>query len=202
MLGSMSAALKQSHLSVADYLAGELTSDVKHEYLGGAVYAMAGAANTHNLVAVNIISGFRQRLRGHQCRTFNSDTKLRIKLPTHLRFYYPDAMVVCRLNPGHETFQDEPSIVVEVLSPATRRIDEGEKREAYVTIPSLEAYLLVETGEARVTVWRRGESGFVPEVHSGMSGVIHFPWLGIELPLAEIYEDIVFGGPSLREGEE
>lgn len=198
----MSAALKQSHLSVADYLAGELTSNVKNEYLGGAVYAMAGATNNHNSVALNITSAFRQRLRGHPCRPYNSDTKVRLKLPTHVRFYYPDAMVVCRSNPAHETFQDEPSIIVEVLSPATRRIDEGEKREAYLTIPSLEAYLLVETSAARVTVWRRGEAGFSPETHEGIDGVIHFPWLGIELPLAEIYEDIGFTGSSLREGED
>jgi Uma2 family endonuclease len=106
----MTAAEKLELMSVEDYLTGELNSTIKHEYLGGMVYA-------------------------HKCRPFNSDTKIRVRLPTHLRFYYSDASVVCRPNAPDDSFQDEPAVIVEVMSDATRRIDEGEKKDAYLTIP-------------------------------------------------------------------
>src|SRR5438477_811273 len=157
----MSAVEKRSLISVEDYLAGELGSPLKHEYLGGVVYAMAGARNVHNTIAGNIFAAFHTRLRGRPCRPFNSDTKIRVRLPTHWRFYYPDASVVCRPNPQDDSFQDEPAAIFEVLSQATRRIDGGEKKDAYLTIPSLSAYVLLEQDTAAAVVYRRTEQGFV-----------------------------------------
>src|SRR6202049_440653 len=117
----MSAAKKLNLVSVEEYLAGELISPIKHEYLGGVVYAMAGARNVHNVIAGNVFAALHARLRGRPCRPFNSDTKVRIRLPTHVRFYYPDASVTCRPNPPTDSFQDEPAVIVEVLSSRTRR---------------------------------------------------------------------------------
>src|SRR5713226_10746586 len=128
----MSAAKKLNLISVEDYLASELDSPTKHEYLGGVVYAMAGARNAHNTIASNTLIGMGARLRGNKCRPLNSDTKVRIRFPTHVRFYYPDASVVCVPNPPNELFQDNPAVIAEVLSRSTRRIDEGEKKDAYL----------------------------------------------------------------------
>lgn len=89
-IGAMSAAKKLNPISVEDYLAGELISPIKHEYLGGVVYAMAGARNVHNLIATNTLVALGTRLRGKRCRPYNSDTKIRVRLPSHVRFYYPD----------------------------------------------------------------------------------------------------------------
>src|SRR5207237_6192599 len=102
----MSAAKKLKLVSVEDYFAGELISPIKHEYLGGVVYAMAGARNVHNIIATNIVGALYARLRGRPCRPFNSDTKIRVRLATQVRFYYPDASVVCRPNPQTDSFQD------------------------------------------------------------------------------------------------
>src|SRR5947209_16181890 len=146
----MSTAKKLNLVSVDDYLEDELNSPVKHEYLGGVVYAMAGARNAHNLIASNTLVALGSRLRGKRCRAFNSDTKIRLRLPHQVRFYYPDVSVICRPNPQSDSFQDEPAVLVEVLSKRTRRIDEGEKKDAYLTIPSLCAYLLVEQETATV----------------------------------------------------
>ena len=112
----MSTAKKLALVSVEDYLAQELISPIKHEYLGGVVYAMAGSRNAHNLIATNTVGVLHARLRGRPCRPFNSDTKIRIRLPTHVRFYYPDVSVVCRPNPQTDSFQDEPAVLFEVLS--------------------------------------------------------------------------------------
>src|SRR5439155_3181988 len=132
----MTAAKKLELIPVEDYLAGELVSPIKHEYLGGVVYAMAGARNAHNLIATNTLVAVGNRLRGKRCRPFNSDTKVRVRLPTHVRFYYPELSVVCRANPPTDSFQDDPAVLFEVLYRSTRRIKEVEKKDAYLTIPS------------------------------------------------------------------
>lgn len=188
----MSAIEKSELITVEDYLAGELASPVKHEYVGGVVYAMAGARNAHNLIATNALVAFGTRLRGQPCRPFNSDTKLRLRLPSHVRFYYPDVSVICRSNPQVDSFQDEPAVIVEVLSRATRRIDEGEKKDAYLTIPSLAVYALVEQERPAVIAFRRGQLGFVREVYQGLDAVLPLDEIGITLPLAEIYETVEF----------
>jgi Uma2 family endonuclease len=164
----MSAALKWNLVSVEDYLAGELRSPIKHEYVAGVVYAMAGAINRHNRIATNTLGGLYTRLRERPCQPFNSDTKVRIRLPTQTRFYYPDASVVCQPNPEHDSFQDHPAVIAEVLSRRTRRIDEGEKKDAYLTISSLGVYLLIEQEMPLVTVFRRTDAGFVREVYHGL----------------------------------
>src|SRR5262245_37717373 len=133
----MTAAEKLNLMSVEEYLAGELDSPVKHEYLGGVVYAMAGARNAHNRIAECILAHLFFRLRGKSCQPHNSDTKVRIRLPTHERFYYPDVSVVCDHNPQEDSFQDRPVVIFEVLSKKTKRIDGGEKKDAYLTIPTL-----------------------------------------------------------------
>lgn len=188
----MTAAKKLNLISVEEYLVGELVSPIKHEYLGGVVYAMAGARNQHNLIASNTLVALGSRLRGHRCRPFNSDTKIRVRLPTHVRFYYPEVSVVCRPNPPHDSFQDEPAVIVEVLSRRTRRIDEGEKKDAYLTIPSLCVYLLVEQEIPAIVAYRRTEHGFVREVHEGLDAVVPLGEIEIVLPLAEVFEAVEF----------
>lgn len=88
--------------------------------------------------------------------------------------------VVCRSNPETDSFQDEPVVVVEVLSDSTRRLDDGEKRDGYLTSPSLQVYLLVEQVEAAVVVDRRTEQGFVREICFGRDAVLPLPEIGVE----------------------
>ncbi|MBM4068977.1 MAG: Uma2 family endonuclease [Planctomycetes bacterium] len=188
----MSAAHKINRLAVEDYLAGELTSSIKHEYVGGIAYAMAGARNVHNRIVGNIFGSIFARLRGKPCQPFNSDTKMRIRLPGEIRFYYPDVSVVCDPNRDDESFQDQPIVIFEVLSRGTRRIDEGEKKDAYLAIPSLAAYVLVEQEFASVVVWRRTGEGFVPQTHDGLNAILPLTEIATELPLAEIYQGVSF----------
>src|SRR5579862_3723063 len=101
----MSTAKKLNLVSVDDYLATELISPIKHEYLGGVVYAMAGARNAHNIITVNTLAALHTRLRGRPCRPFNSDTKIRVPLPAQVRLYYPDASVSSRPGPQADSFQ-------------------------------------------------------------------------------------------------
>ena len=190
----MTALRKPDLLSVEDYLEGEKVAEIKHEYLGGVVHAMAGAKNRHNMIAVNSLGHLFGKLSGKPCQPFSSDTKLRVEYPDHTRFYYPDAMVVCQSNPEDDHFQSQPVVVIEVLSESTRRTDMGEKRDAYLTIPSLKVLLLVEVDRAEVVAYRRKpEGGFSGELYQGMDEVIALPEIETELALSEIYERLEFG---------
>lgn len=188
----MSTATKLNPVSVGDYLESELSSPTKHEYLGGVIYAMAGAKNVHNTIASNIHGALYLRLRGQRCRPCTSDTKIRIHLPTHIRFYYPDASVVCEPNPGDDSFQDNPVVIFEVLSDKTSRIDSEEKRDAYLTIPSLAVYAMVEQDHPAVVVYRRSLKGFERELYEGLDVVLPLKEIGIGLPFGDIYENVGF----------
>src|SRR5438094_6885 len=104
----MTAAKKLNRVPVEDYLAGELVSPVKHEYLGGVIYAMAGAKNVHTDIGGNAYHALRNRLRGKPCKPYNSDTKIRLLVSGQYRFYYPDVSVTCRPNPPLDSYQDKP----------------------------------------------------------------------------------------------
>ena len=198
----MTAARKIELLSVEDYLTGERRAKKKHEYAGGYVYAMAGGKNVHNMVATGFLGLMHAKLRGRPCQPFNSDTKVRIRMPTHTRFYYPDGMIVCEPSGPNEVFQDRPVVIAEVLSVKTRRIDEGEKRDAYLTIPTLAAYLLIETERPRVVVHRRTPEGFVAQGYDGVDATIPLEAIGTELSLAELYERVDFAAAAREADDE
>jgi Uma2 family endonuclease len=188
----MSTARQFEPISVRDYLRAEEDAGQKHEYLFGVVYAMVGAKNVHNRIATNITGALHAQLRGKPCQVFNSDTKVRVQQAKGICFYYPDALVACRLNPASDTFQDQPVVVVEVISESTRRTDENEKRDAYLSIDSLCQYILVESETIAAVVYRRGDSGFERETIIGGESVIDLPEIGCHLSLAEAFEKVVF----------
>jgi len=189
----MSAALKWNLMTVEDYLAYEFASPIKHEYVGGVLHAMAGARVVHDIIAVNIISALHSQLRGKGCRPFSSDMKIRIQMPGHIRFYYPDASVICHSTPRDESFQDEPVVIFEVLSRKTRRVDLGEKKDGYLSIPSLSVYVLVEQDSPVVVAFRRTKSGFVRELYEGLDAILPLGEIHTELPLSEIYSGAELG---------
>lgn len=183
----MSTAPRLDALTVDEYLAGESRAERKHEFVDGVIYSMVGGSNAHAIIATNITGLLHAQLRGSRCRVFNSDAKVRIRRGSSTRFYYPDASVICTPNRPQDTFNDHPVVVIEVLSESTRRTDENEKRDAYLSIDSLLVYVLVEQETAAVVVHRRTEIGFSREVWSGVDATIPLPEIGCSLPLAEIY---------------
>lgn len=186
----MNTAKQYNLVSVEEYLEAELLSPIRHEYIGGVVYAMSGARNVHTLVSTNVTASLWNRLRGSRCRAYNSDAKIRIRHPNHTRFYYPDVSVICHSNPPDDQYQDHPTVIVEVLSDSTRRIDMGEKSESYFTLPSLEVYLLIEPDVPLVIAYRRREHEFQREVIKGRDSILSLPEIGVELPFEEIYDGV------------
>jgi Uma2 family endonuclease len=185
----MAGALAQSQhlISVEEYLEGEKVSEVRHEYVDGYVYAMAGGSDDHNRIAVNITSELREALRGKRCEPFGSDMK--VKIPGSNVFYYPDAFVVCDPTDNAKYFRERPTVIFEVLSPDTERTDQREKRFAYTLIPTLKVYVMVSQQSHEVTVLRRGRGGsWTVTVVSGAKEELSLPEIKIEVPLGRLYE--------------
>jgi Uma2 family endonuclease len=146
-------AEKLNYITVEDYLAGEEISEIKHEYVDGQVYAMAGAKLKHNLIAANISGLLWSALRGKPCFPLHSDMLVKT---LGKRFRYPDVVVVCDDDTStDERVRESPVLIVEVLSKSTRKKDKGEKRMEYLAIPSLQEYVLIEQDFAEVEVQRR-----------------------------------------------
>lgn len=188
----MSSAPHYQPIQVHDYLLGELKAKRKHEFVDGLVYAMAGGTVTHNRIASHATGLLFSQLRGHRCEVFNSDMKIRIRRGRDTRFYYPDTSVVCTPNPPSDSFHDAPVVIVEVVSESTRRVDEYEKREAYLSIDSLCVYILIEQSSAAALVYRRADSGFECESYVGMDTIIPLPEIECQLALADLYQNVDF----------
>ena len=155
---------------------------------------MAGGKVRHAAVSGNLFGSFFNSLRGKNCRPFSSDMKVRVDLPTQTRFYYPDLQVVCESTGDDDSFQDKPMVVVEVLSDSTKRVDLGEKRDAYLAVPSLKVLMIVDPGRLWVQLDRRGANGgFSQEFYQSLDEVIPLPEVETELRVAEIYEGIDLG---------
>ena len=177
-------------ISVADYLAEELHSETKHEYLGGVLHAMSGGTVHHGRSGGNCFGSLFSSMKGRRCQPYNSDVALRVTLPSHVRFYYPDLQIVCDSNNGDDQFQDRPVVVIEVLSNSTRRIDLGEKRDAYLAIPTLKV-LIIDPADHFVRVDRRqNNGGFQQETYQELTDTIDLPEVETNLHLADIYDGI------------
>lgn len=176
--------------SVAEYLDGEPLSDIRHEYVDGEIYAMAGAGEAHNLIAGNVFSKLRNLVRGGPCRVFISDMKLHVA--TWNAFYYPDVMVICDPGDVQSLYKQNPSLVVEVLSPSTESIDRREKMLAYRTLPSLREYLLIAQDRRHVELYRRAADDSWMLTTLAEAGTVPLDCVQASLTLDEVYEDVSF----------
>jgi Uma2 family endonuclease len=173
-------------ISVDDYLEGERFSEIKHEYSGGVVTAMAGASRKHELVGGNLFASIHTHLRGKGCRTFKSDMKLHTEVIGSDIFYYPDIMVACEPDDDQPYFVRKPKLIIEILSDNVMR-DRVEKFLVYQRITSLLEYVVVGQHPDRpeVTIFRR-EDGWEPgEVHR--FGEFTLRSIGLTLKVEELY---------------
>jgi len=201
------------YVRVEDYLAFENTSDTKHEYMDGVVYpwgdpdhpldpevvlglrpeprtAMAGGSKAHSLIKVNLTIALGTHLGDGPCRLYDSDLRVR---PDGGHYFYPDLFVVCADDHGAhtDTEVDNPTLVIEVLSPSTERVDRVSKLRRYANAPSLREYMLVNSMFPEVMV-RHLEQGqwltIVPEADE----VVRLESIGLELDFAAIYRNVVW----------
>ena len=144
--------------SVEEYLEGEKSSKLRHEYLNGVVYAMAGGTLNHNRITLNIGSALDDWLAGSNCRPFVSDVKVKVQTLASESYYYPDVVVTCAADDTNDLFLENPTTIFEVLSDSTERIDRQEKFLAYRSLESLQEYILVSQDRREVTVARKRDN--------------------------------------------
>lgn len=186
----MTVAARQL-FTFAEYLQLEEMSPIRHEFLDGQVWAMAGGTADHSAIAVNVQTLLNVRLRGRRCRVFNTDFRIRVEA-TGLGTY-PDGSVICgavEYDPGDDSLRTavNPIVLIEVLSPTTEKYDRGEKLDHYKQIPSVREIVLVAHDDRRVDLWRRTARGWTQLVFREEEAV-QLDSLDCSLPVDEIYYD-------------
>lgn len=179
-------------MTVDEFFEWQKRQDRNYELVDGVpvltIKAMTGASARHDTIAVNALSALHQRLRGGPCRPRTSDQSVLTFRGTRR----PDVSIECGKPHDASMATAEPRVVIEVLSPSTTRYDRFQKLEEYKLQPAIKVILLVDTGQPRVTVWRRAGEGWGNHEISGPDAVIDLPEIGTELPFAELYLDVDF----------
>ena len=198
-------SLPRSHArhSVEEYLALERGSEERREYLDGHIYAMAGESPEHGAICTNIGGQLYAQLRGKSCQVFSKDLKVRSG-PAPKRgqttkglYSYPDLLVVCGELKFHDEHRDvllNPSVIIEVLSPATEAFDRGEKWARYQTwLPELTDYVLVSQTKPRIDHFHRGTGGeWVYSLVNSLEESLRLNSVGCVLQLTDVYDRVVF----------
>lgn len=176
--------------TLLDYEAVELGSPLRHEFVGGAIYAMAGGSPRHNEVAANLVFALRTALADTPCRPIGSDQRVRV---SDTEYTYPDVTVFCgpiETAPGPPAgTATNPALVIEVLSDATRAYDCGEKLAMYQRIPSVREVWLVEPDAVHLTIHRREGETWAAETLDDPAASVRV--LGSEVSLAAVMERVV-----------
>lgn len=183
--------------TVEEYLELEKTSEIRHEYICGQVFAMSGGSKEHNTITLNIASRLRSHLRGDSCSVFMADIKVNIQLAnqnlqnTKSIYYYPDVVVSCDADDNDRFSLDYPCLIIEVLSPSTEITDRREKFAHYRSLESLQEYVLVSQHEVKVEVYRKDSQGNWSLIILGKDNELHLSSIDLTLTMAEVYEDVI-----------
>ena len=189
-------------LSPAEYLERERRAPRKSEYINGTIYAMAGASRQHVRISASIVISLGSQLKGKSCEPFNND--LRVKVPRTTLYTYPDVLVAC---PPMEWEDDEfdtllnPTVIVEVLSPSTKRYDRGDKWAHYQRLNSLRDYILVSQDECRVEHYTRlPDNRWELAAYEDLADAFPIESIGCTLALRDVYDRITFAPPADSDG--
>ena len=182
-------------MTLEEFLEWEERQPLKHEFDGFGPVAMSGGTIGHAAIQANLARSLGNRLLGGPCRFFGSDLKFLMKE----RVRYPDGVIVCGPTDSDAKWLETPRIVFEVLSPGTARTDRVVKASEYQATPSVMRYVMLEAdGIGAVVFARKGEIWMHELLDEGAT--LRLPEVGVELPLAELYEGVNFAKkkPSRR----
>ena len=183
----MNLALRKP-MTLAEFLEWEERQPMRYEFDGVGPVAMTGGTVGHADIEANLAAALRTRLRGKPCRFYGSDLKFQV---ADGQVRYPDGMVVCSPIDRTATVVYDPVVVFEVLSPSTARDDRIVKAREYQATPSVQRYVMLEQDGVSATVYARSGETWTHEILIANS-VLTLPEIGVELPLAELYEGVVF----------
>ena len=187
----MNVALRRA-MTQEEFFAWAERRDGRYWFDGFQPVAMVGGTNNHGTIADNIRAELRQRLRGGPCRVGGPDGGGVETVGKRVR--YPEAVVTCSRLVGTSRKVPDPVIVFEVVSQSTRRVDEVFKLREYHAVPSIRRYVLAEQTGMAVTVHSRQDGEAWRTVVAGEGDTLLLPEVGIQLPVAAIYDGVVFDG--------
>ena len=185
----MGQAAYQPIMTAADYLAWEAQQKDRHEFVGGEIFAMAGAEDKHVTVAGNLYMTLRQHLSGSPCRTFMSD--MRLNVAALGGYFYPDVMVTCSANDlASPMTKSEPKLVIEVLSPSTAAYDRGLKFSHYRSLPSLQEYVLVDIDSRAVDCYTLGSDGLWVLHPFAANETVRLASVALDVTAAQLFAEV------------
>ena len=184
-------AYGKNKFTVAEYLEMERTSDVKHEFYKGEIFAMAGAGARHNIIYTNLFGQLYNALNGKPCRPYGSN--MRIHIPENTLYTYPDISIIC----GDITTSDEdensatqPLVIIEILSGSTKSYDRGDKFKLYRSIPTLRDYILVDSESINVEAFSlNDEMLWELREYKKLEEVLKIKSVDCNISLNEVYRD-------------
>lgn len=186
--------IKKRHYTPEEYLALEATAEFKSEYHDGEIIPMTGGTTNHNQIIINLIANFKSPLQQQNCRLFTSD--VRLGLPRHRRYVYPDVMII-EEKPVYEgtgkTTVTNPLVIVEVLSESTRNYDKGDKFYYYRSIPEFREYILIDQYNYYVEKYAKtSENQWLLTEYEGPDAVLAMTAVALEIPFLDLYEGVEF----------
>ena len=179
--------------SPTEYLALEENAEVRHEFINGEILPMAGGTTQHNELVTNLCLCLKPQMRKRGGKVYTENVKLRI--PDFNIFTYPDVMIIA----GETIYYEEnsrttilnPAVIFEVLSPGTKDYDQGRKFEFYRSVTSLKDYILIDQERCLVMVYQKTDTNeWKLRLLDNINANFMLDSVGIELSLADIYEDI------------
>lgn len=182
----MSLAEPVSFVPVEDYLHKESAHNLRHEYVDGQIYAMAGASMNHNRITSNLVRLLGNHLLERPCDVFSSDMLLQTSAT---RYRYPDVMVSCQTQAENELLVANPLLLIEVMSHSTRKADKEIKRLEYLQLPSLMEYVLIEQDFVEIEVLRRSQN-WQPSYYY-LGDEVAFGLIGLSFSVLEVYQQVV-----------
>ncbi|MEG4311464.1 MULTISPECIES: Uma2 family endonuclease [unclassified Microcoleus] len=178
-------------MTAAEYLEWEAKQELRHEYIDGEIVAMTGGSLPHNDIALNLYRALYPHLRDRGCRVNVSDAKVQAR--KNSRYFYPDLVVSCDPDDlKSREFIQKPKVIVEVLSPGTANYDRTKKLKYYRQIPSLQEYVLVDSEEIVVEVYRRGEGKMWLYYEYEAGETIALESIEFECAIELLYEGVSF----------
>ncbi|MEP7039094.1 MAG: Uma2 family endonuclease [Acidobacteriota bacterium] len=195
----MNQAIAEKLMSEQEYLAFEEKSKIKHEYMDGEIFSMAGATRKHNLATTNISRILGNQLEETDCEVYTGDFRVRVRGGHNV---YPDVAVACGdiLTVDDDKTLLNPIVVFEVLSKSTEKRDRGEKAEDYYKLDSLQDYILVSQYRVRVEHFsRQANNEWTLKIYEDLKDVVELKSIKCKISLKLIYLKINISSLKLVE---
>jgi Uma2 family endonuclease len=178
----MSGPYHPTNLSESQYLTLDSDSELRHEYIGGQVYAMSGAGKNHRMITMSLTSAIYQHLINSPCNVNAMDAQVKVAN----NYFYPDIVIDCDENSKADSlYVEQPKLIIEVLSKSTRHIDKGPKLLNYINIASVEEYVMIEQDLVSIDILRREDNWLL--LHYGPGDTVEFKSIDLCMPIEQLY---------------